>query len=65
MGANLLYFMKNTSQLRQGNYILQSHLKTTNVVIGIKPKYILTDCKVADGDWVGDALFEPIPLTED
>ena len=60
----LLYFQKNTSELRRGNYILQSHLKTVNVVLGIKPDFILTDCKVADGVWVGDMLYAPIPLTE-
>jgi hypothetical protein len=65
MESNLLYFMKNTSELRQGNLILQSHLKNINVVIGIKPSYILTDCKVAEGGWVADSLYEPIPLTEE
>jgi hypothetical protein len=63
--SNYLYFMTRTSELRQGNYVLQSHLETVNVVLGTKPKYILTDCKVADGDWIGSALYEPIPLTED
>jgi hypothetical protein len=57
--------MTRTSELRWANYILQSHLKTVNIVSGTKPGFILTDCKVADGGWVGDALYEPIPLTEE
>lgn len=52
-------------ELRVGNCVFQPYLKTENIVLGLKGDFILTDCVVADGGWVTNTIYEPVPLTEE